>query len=63
VIDGLGGVAGLWESTTVSRLATGALAGVGVVWLIYPVLDVGVARVRLRLETLFARLSAQSRFQ
>jgi len=62
VIDGLGGMAGLWESTTLSRLATGALAGVGVVWLLYPYLDDGFARVRARLEALFTRLAAEGRF-
>ena len=63
VVDGLGGMAGYWDSTTLSRLATGALAGIALVWLIYPYLDAGFARVRVRLETLFARLAAEGRFQ
>lgn len=63
VADGLGAMAGLWASTTPSRLATGALAGVAMVWLVYPYLDVGFARVRGKLETLFARLAAEGRFR
>ncbi len=63
VVDGLGGMSGLWESTTLSRLATGSLAGIGLVWLLYPYLEAGFARVRTRLETLFARLAAEGRFQ
>lgn len=62
-VDGLGGTAGLWESTTLGRLVTGALAGVGLVWLLYPYLDDGFARIGVRLEALFARLAAEGRFQ
>lgn len=62
-IDGLGGLAELWESTTLSRLGTGTLCGVGMVWLVYPWLDQGFRRVRTRLEMLFARLAAEGRFQ
>lgn len=61
-IDGLGGLAGLWDSTTVSRLTTGALAGIALVWLIYPYLDAGFSSLQARLETLFARLAAEGRF-
>lgn len=62
-VDGLGGLAGLWGSTTLSRLTTGGLAGLAVVWLIYPYLEHGFARVRVRLETVFAHLAAEGRFQ
>jgi uncharacterized membrane protein len=63
VVDVLGGMAGLWESTTVSRLATGTLAGLALVWLLYPYLDAGFTRIQLRLESLFTRLAAEGRFQ
>jgi uncharacterized membrane protein len=44
-IDGLGQLFGLWTSTWGSRLATGALFGLGCVWLAYPHLDRGMSEV------------------
>ena len=60
-IDVLGGLAGLWESTLLSRLASGALVGIGMIWLLWPRFDRGFAAMQLRLETLFARLAAEGR--
>jgi len=41
-IDGLGQLAGLWESTWALRLATGALFALALVWLTYPYLEQGM---------------------
>jgi uncharacterized membrane protein len=45
-IDGFGQLFRLWESTWVSRLVTGGLFGLGIVWLVYPYLERGMADVR-----------------
>ena len=62
-VDGTGGLLGWWNGVMPVRVATGALVGVAMVWLVYPFLDAGFARIRERLEGLFARLASEGRFQ
>ncbi len=45
-VDGFGQLFGLWESTWVSRVATGGLFGLGTVLLIYPYLERSMAEIR-----------------
>ena len=44
-VDGLGQLVGLWTSTWVSRVVTGALFGLAAVWLVYPYLQEGMTQV------------------
>lgn len=60
-IDGLTQLIGLRESSTLLRVLTGALFGIGLVWLLLPYLEVGFADMRAQLERRFARLVAQGR--
>ncbi len=45
-VDGGGQLFGLWESTWITRTITGAIAGAGVVWLVYPHIEAGMRDVR-----------------
>jgi uncharacterized membrane protein len=45
-IDGLGQLVGLWTSTWLSRIITGALFGVSCVWLAFPYVERGMVEVR-----------------
>jgi uncharacterized membrane protein len=45
-VDGFGQLFGLWESTWISRVATGGLFGVATVLLVYPYLQRGMAEVQ-----------------
>ena len=60
-VDGLGQLAGLWESTWPVRVATGVLFALGAAWLALPHLEIGFADMRAQLEARFARLVAQGR--
>ena len=42
VLDGLGQLLALWDSTSWSRVASGALFGVACVWLAYPHIETGM---------------------
>jgi uncharacterized membrane protein len=53
LIDGTGQLLGLWESTPLSRVVTGGLFSVAVVWLAYPYLDEGMNDVRHTLSARF----------
>lgn len=55
VVDGAGQFFGLWTSTWWSRVITGALFGLALVWLVYPLLDQGLAEVRREIEARFAK--------
>jgi uncharacterized membrane protein len=44
-VDGVGQLVGLWTSTTLSRVLTGALFGLATVWLVYPYLQDGMSQV------------------
>jgi len=44
-VDGTGQLFGLWTSTWVSRVVTGAFFGLGCVWLVYPYLQQGMDEV------------------
>jgi len=44
-IDGFGQLFGLWTSSWVSRLITGGLFGLAIVWLTYPYLEQGMREV------------------
>ena len=44
-VDGMGQLVGLWTSTWITRLITGALFGVACVWLAYPHLERGMCEV------------------
>ena len=44
-IDGFGQLFGFWESTSWSRVASGALFGVACVWLAYPYIEAGMRDV------------------
>jgi uncharacterized membrane protein len=61
LIDGGGQLAGLWSSTPITRVATGATLGVAICWVLLPYLDRGFTRMRAQLEILFARLVAEGR--
>ena len=61
VVDGGAQLIGLWESTTATRVMTGAIFGIAMCWLLLPYLDTGFARMRRQIETLFARLAAEGR--
>lgn len=56
VVDGVTQLLGWRESTPLLRLATGALFGVAVVWLLYPRLEAGMAEMRAIIEARFQRL-------
>ena len=58
-VDGLGQLVGLWASTWVSRVVTGALFGLASIWLVYPFLHEGMRQVHQEMgETLAARKEA-----
>lgn len=61
LVDGLGQGAGLWNSTAGSRVLSGFLFGIAVMWFLLPYLESGFAKTRLQIETLFARLVAEGR--
>ncbi len=44
-VDGLGQLVGLWSSTWISRVITGALFGLASIWLVYPYLQEGLSQV------------------
>jgi uncharacterized membrane protein len=44
-VDGTGQLFGLWTSTPASRVITGALFGLMLVWLIFPYLERGMRQV------------------
>lgn len=60
-VDGGAQLIGLWESTTGSRLLSGAVFGVAICWFLLPYLETGFGRMRGQIETLFARLVAEGR--
>lgn len=45
-VDGTGQIFRLWESTPWSRVITGALFGLALVWLVYPYVDEAFAEIR-----------------
>lgn len=53
-VDGGGQLLGLWSSTWLSRLITGALFGGALVWLTYPLLHKAMAEVHASLVELIA---------
>ncbi len=57
-VDGFGQLAGVWHSTTATRMLTGALLGVAMAWLLLSFLAPGFATMRTQLEARFARLVA-----
>jgi uncharacterized membrane protein len=61
MIDGGGQALGIWDSTAVSRVLTGMLLGGAICWGLLPWLAGGFDRMRLQIETLFARLVAEGR--
>jgi uncharacterized membrane protein len=61
IIDGMAVGAGIYDGNVVMRVVTGSLFGMAIVWAIYPRFETGFASIRLRLETLFDRLSAHGR--
>ncbi len=54
-VDGTGQLFGLWTSTWWSRVVTGALFGLALVWLVYPRIDEGLAEARREIEARFAK--------
>jgi uncharacterized membrane protein len=54
-VDGTGQFFGLWTSTWWSRVITGALFGFALVWLVYPLIDEGLAEARKEIEARFAK--------
>ncbi|MDH7488420.1 MAG: DUF2085 domain-containing protein [Anaerolineae bacterium] len=54
-VDGTSQFFGLWASTWVSRVITGALFGIALVWLVYPRIDEGLAEIRKEIEARFAK--------
>jgi uncharacterized membrane protein len=44
-LDGFGQLLALWESTWLSRVLSGALFGIGCVWLVYPYVESGMRDV------------------
>lgn len=45
-VDGTGQLVGLWTSTWLSRVVTGALFGLACIWLAYPYVEQGMREVR-----------------
>jgi uncharacterized membrane protein len=62
-VDGGAQLIGLWESTAATRVLSGTLLGIAICWFLLPYLETGFARMRLQLETLFARLVSEGRAQ
>ena len=62
-VDGGAQLIGLWESTAATRVLSGTLLGIAICWFLLPYLDSGFTRIRLQLETLFARLVSEGRTQ
>jgi len=54
-VDGAGQFFGLWTSTWVSRVITGTLFGIALVWLVYPRIDEGFTEIRKEIEARFAK--------
>ncbi|GAB4415104.1 MAG: hypothetical protein Kow00123_28110 [Anaerolineales bacterium] len=54
-VDGTGQFFGLWASTWVSRVITGTLFGIALVWLVYPRIDDGLAEIRKEIEARFTK--------
>ncbi len=54
-VDGGGQFFGLWVSAWASRVITGALFGLALVWLAYPRIDEGLAEARKEIEARFAK--------
>ncbi|MDY7041390.1 MAG: DUF2085 domain-containing protein [Chloroflexota bacterium] len=52
-VDGIGQLFGLWESTPLSRVVSGGLFGIALVWLAYPFLEQGMDDVRHTLSKRF----------
>lgn len=63
VLDGGAQLLGVWESSAASRVISGALLGFAICWFLLPYLETGFARMRLQIETLFARLVSEGRAQ
>jgi uncharacterized membrane protein len=60
-VDGGAQALGLWQSTAATRVLSGAMLGGAMCWWLLPWLACGFARMRLQIETLFARLVAEGR--
>ena len=58
-VDGLGQLVGLWTSTWVSRVVTGALFGLAAVWLVYPYLQEGMTQVHREMVEALAGAGAR----
>ena len=52
-IDGTGQLLGLWTSTWWSRVVTGGLFGLALVWLVYPYIEQGLGEARASIEAKF----------
>ena len=61
VVDGALVGVGYYDGNWVIRSITGILFGFATIWLLYPRFESGFAEIQTRLETLFARLSAEGR--
>jgi uncharacterized membrane protein len=61
VVDGMAVGAHIYGGNAVVRVITGALFGLGIVWLMFPWMDGGFRSIQARLETMFERLVAQGR--
>jgi len=53
-VDGTGQLLGLWVSSPLSRVITGGLFGIALVWLAYPHLERGMAEVHQAAEEIIA---------